>query len=179
MGQLPASSRYADDGSVVTKLKDIRTLFDKLTQLGPNYGYLVNPPNGQLIIKPGGERQASTVFAGTNVEITQGARVLGSVIGSTEASTNFLKDVEIKYTKCLDRLCQFALTSPMNAYACLTKGVQQKLSFLSRTTLSMDGFWTRWGVVLPSQTEHCRHRINPRGKREKRTFFSPSQNGWA
>ena len=50
----------------------------------------------------------------------------------------FLKDAEIKYTKSLDRLGQFALTSPQNAYACLTKGVQQKLSFLSRTTPSMD-----------------------------------------
>ena len=74
---------YADDGSVVGKLKDIRALFDKLNQLGPKYGYLVNPPKCQLIIKPGGERQASTEFAGTNVEITQGARVLGSVIGSS------------------------------------------------------------------------------------------------
>ena len=91
-----------------------------------------------MIIKPGGERQASTVFAGTNVEITQGAQVLGSVISSSEASENFLKDAEIKYTKSLDRLCKFALTSPQNAYACLTKGVQQKLSFLSRTTPSMD-----------------------------------------
>ena len=92
-----------------------------------------------MIIKPGGKRQASTVFAGTNVEITQGARVLGSVIGSSEASKNFLKDAEIKYTKRLDRLGQFALTVPQNAYACLTKEVQQKLSFFSRTTPSMDG----------------------------------------
>ena len=35
------------------------------------------------------------------------------------------------------------------------------------------------GVVLPSQTQHCRQRNNPRGKREKINFFSPSQNGWA
>ena len=76
---------YADDGSVAGKLKDIRALFDKLTQLDPKYGYLVNPPKCQLIIKPG-DRQALTVFAGTNVKITQGARVLGSVIGSSEAS---------------------------------------------------------------------------------------------
>ena len=73
-------------------------------------------------MKPGGERQASTDIAGTNVEITQGARVLGSVIGSSVASKNFLKVAEIKYTKILDRLGQFALTSPQNAYACLTKG---------------------------------------------------------
>ena len=90
---------YADDRSVIGKLKDIRALFDKLTQLGPKYGYFVNPPKCQLIIKPGGERQASIEFAGTNVEITQGARVLGSVIGSSEASENFLKDAVIKYTK--------------------------------------------------------------------------------
>ena len=113
---------YTDDGSVVGKLKDIRALFDKLTQLGPKYGYLVNPPKCQMIIKPGGERQASTEFAGTNVEIKQGARVLGLVIGSSEASKNFLKDAEIKYTKSLDRLGQFALTSPQNAYACFTRG---------------------------------------------------------
>ena len=47
---------YADDGSVVGKLEDIRALFDKLTELGSKYGYLVNPPKCQLIIKPGGER---------------------------------------------------------------------------------------------------------------------------
>ena len=81
---------YADDGSVVGKLKDIRALFDKLTQLGPKYGYLVNPPKCQLIIKQGGKRQASTPeFAGANVEIKQGARVLGRVIGSSEASKKF------------------------------------------------------------------------------------------
>ena len=144
---------YADDGSVVGKLKDIMAIFDKLTQLAPKYGYLVNPPKCQLIIKPGGERQASTEFAGTNVEITQGARVLGSV-GSSETSKNLLKDEEIKYTISLDRLGQFALTSPQNAYACLTKGVQQRLSFLSRITPSMDGVLDkveeRLGRVIPN-----------------------------
>ena len=39
------------------------------------------------------------MLAGTNVEITQGVRVLGSVIGSSEASKSFLKDGEMKYTK--------------------------------------------------------------------------------
>ena len=145
---------YADDSSVVGKLKDIRALFDKLTQLGPKYGYLVNPPKCQLIIMPGGWHQASTEFVGTNVEIMQGARVLGSVIGSSEASNNFLKDAEIKYTKSLDRFAQFALTSPQNAYACLTKGIQQKLSFLSRSIPSIVGVLDevegRLGRVIPN-----------------------------
>ena len=129
---------YADDGSVVSKLKDIRALSDKLTQLGPKCGYFVNPPKCQLIFKQGGERQASPVFAGTNVDNTQVARVLGLVIEIYESTTIFLKDTEIKNTKNLDRLGQFALTSPPNANTCLTKGVQQKLSFLLRTTPSTD-----------------------------------------
>ena len=94
------------------------------------------------------------MFAGRNVEITQGARVLGSVIGSSEARKNFLKYAKIKYTKSLDRLGQFALTSPQNAFACLTKGVQQKLGFLSRTTPSMVGVLDKveeqLGRVIPN-----------------------------
>ena len=50
---------YADDDVVVGKLKVIRALFEKLIQLGPKYGYLVNPPKchfSQQCPKPGGER---------------------------------------------------------------------------------------------------------------------------
>ena len=65
-----------------------------------------------------------------------------------------MKYAEIKYTKTLDRLGQFALKSPQNADACLTKGVQQKLSFLSRTTPSMDGVLDKvedqLGRVMPN-----------------------------
>ena len=100
---------------------------------------------------PRGERQASTVFAGRNVEITQCARVLGSVNGSSEATKKFLKDAETKYKKSVDRLGQFALTSPQNAYACLTKGIRQNLSFLSRNTPFMDGVLKeQLGRVIPN-----------------------------
>ena len=145
---------YADDGSVVDKLKDIREHFDNLTQLGPKYGYLVNPAKCQLIIKPVGERQASIEFAGTNVEIKQGAQVMGSVIGSSEASKKFPERCRNSIHKKFGQTGQFALSCPQNAYACLTKGVQQKLSFLSRTTPSMDGVpdmvEERLGRVIPN-----------------------------
>ena len=121
---------YTDDGSVAGKLKDIRAPFEKFIQLGPEYGYLFNHPKCQLVIKPGAERRLSAVFAGTSEKITQGTRVLASVIASSEASKNFLKDAEIEYIKNLNRLGQFVLTSPQNAYPCLTKRVQQRLSFL-------------------------------------------------
>ena len=109
------------------------------------------------------------MFAGTNVEITQDAQVLGSVSGNSEASNNFVKDAYYNYTKSLERFGQFALTSPQNAYACLTKRVQQKLSFVSRITPSNDG-------VL-DQVEEQLHRLIPKvvGKektQEERELFS-------
>ena len=94
------------------------------------------------------------MFAGTKVEITQGARVLGSVIGSLEANKNLLKYAEIIYSKSWDRLGQLANTFPQNAYASLTKGFQQKLSFLSRTIPSMDGVLDKveeqFGRIIPN-----------------------------
>ena len=108
------------------------------------------------------------MFAGTNIELTQGAQFLGSLIGSSEASKIFLKGSEIKYTKNLEGFGQFSLTSPKNAYACLTKGVQQKLSFLSRTTPYMDGVLDkveeRLGRVIPN--------IGKEISQEERKLFS-------
>ena len=37
----------------------------------------------------------------------------------------------------IQRLAKFAKTSPKNAYACLTKGLQSKLTFMSRATPDM------------------------------------------
>ena len=97
---------YADDSSVVGKLTYIRPLFEKLTQLGPKYGYFVNPPKCQLKIKTGGQRQAPTVLA---VKMWKSRRALKSEV---------LRPIEISWktqklkTKNLDRLGQFALTSP-------------------------------------------------------------------
>ena len=80
----------------------------------------------------------------------------------------------MQYTKSMDRQGQFALTSPQNAYAFLKKGVQQKLSLLSRNTPSIDG-------VLDKEEEQLGQDIsNSVSKKkmieEERELFSPSQN---
>ena len=106
------------------------------------HGYLVNTPNCQLIIKPGGERQASTEFAGTNVEITQGARVLGSVIGSSEASKNFLKYAEIKYTKFGQTWSICSHLSP-ECLCMFDEGGLTEVELPRVLHLPWTGFWTR------------------------------------
>ena len=43
-------SWYADDSSCVANLKDLRVWFDKLCDLGPDYGYYPEPSKSFLVI---------------------------------------------------------------------------------------------------------------------------------
>ena len=162
---------YADFGRVVGKLKDIRALFGKLTHLGPKYGYIVNPPKRQLIIKPGSERQASTVFAGSNVEIKQGARVLGWVIVKISWKMQKLNTQNV--WKYLVNLLSPLPWMPMHVWR---RGFNRSWASSRALHLPWTGFVQCGGAAWPSHTKHRRQRKNPRGKR---IFFSPSQNGWA
>ena len=60
--------------------------------------------------------------------------MLGSVIGTESECKKFLEFQQNEQNKILKKLTKIAKTFPQNAYACYTKGVQEKLSFLARTT---------------------------------------------
>ena len=67
-----------------------------------------------------------------------GHRVLGSVIGSSEACHAFQSSKLTEYTNIVNKLASHAKKSPQNVYHAFTKGVQHKLTFLSRTTPDME-----------------------------------------
>ena len=77
---------------------------------------------------------ALEMFAGSNVQITLGTRVLGSVIGTQETCEKFLEGKSAEQKKLLSKLRDIAKTSLQNAHACLTKEVKQKVNFNTRTT---------------------------------------------
>ena len=60
--------------------------------------------------------------------------MLGSVIGTEFECKKLLEFQQNEQIKILKKLTKIAKTSPQNVYACYTKGVQEKLSFLTRTT---------------------------------------------
>ena len=66
-----------------------------------------------------------------------GHRVLGSVIGSSDACHAFQSSKLTEYTNIVNKLASHAKKSPQNVYHAFTKGVQYKLTFLSRTTPDM------------------------------------------
>ena len=77
---------------------------------------------------------APRLFEGTAVEIVDGCRVLGSLIGNEKAYKTFKVNTAGKYANLLKNLGLVAKTSHQNAYAFfLTRGGQQKLICVSWT----------------------------------------------
>ena len=126
--------RYADDGNAVGKLSNLRTVLDKIVSLGKFFGYHVKASKCQLIVKDEKLGEAQKIFANTGITIKAGSRVLGSVLGTESECKNFLEFQQSEQIKILKKLTKIAKTSPQNVHACYTKGIQEKLSFLARTT---------------------------------------------
>ena len=66
--------------------------------------------------------------------MVDGFRVLGSVIGTPLACNKYMESEVEKTATLTEKLSKIAKTSPENAYSYYTKGVQNKLSFLTRAT---------------------------------------------
>ena len=125
---------YADDKSAAGELKSLRATPDNLEMHGKAVGYNVNPSKCQLIVKENCREIAIKVFEGTNITMVDGFRVLGSVIVTPSACDKYIKSETEKTATLTEKLSKIAKTSPQNAHSCYTKGVQNKLSFLTRTT---------------------------------------------
>ena len=128
---------YADDGSMAGTLPDLLDAFKTLKTIGKAFGYFVNAPKCQLIVRNCLHKKAERISKNSEVEITDGNRVLGSVIGERRFCAEKTKDFTEKMITMIQKLAKFAKTSPQNAYACLTKCLQSKLTFMSRTTPDM------------------------------------------
>ena len=125
---------YADDGNAVGKLSNLRTALYEIVSLGKFFGYHVKASKCQLIVKDEKHSEAQKIFANTGISIKAGARVLGSVIGTESECKKLLEFQQNEQIKILKKLTKIAKTSPQNVHACYTKGVQEYLSFLNRTT---------------------------------------------
>ena len=85
---------FADDFSVAGNLNSIRDYWDKLTAVGPKYGYFPKPTKSCLIVKEKKLMEAQNIFANSRVNIiVEGKIHLGAVIGSIEYRDEYVKDL--------------------------------------------------------------------------------------
>ena len=107
-------------------------LYHDLKEIGPHFGYKVIKCH--LITKPDFEQSARDLFANEDMEVINGHRVLGPVIGTEERCQEFFDGKSNTYSKLLKKLSKHAKVAPQNVYKAFTNGVQQKLTFITRTT---------------------------------------------
>ena len=123
---------YADDGNAVGDLATLRRLYDDLKIHGPGYGYHLTKCH--LIVRKNKIETAQEIFAGQNIDLLDGHRVLGSIIGSDTACASFMVDKANENVKLIKKLADHSKVSPQSVYKAYTQGVQHKITFITRTT---------------------------------------------
>ena len=118
-----------------------------------------------------------TLFENLDVELVDGHRVLGSVIGSSSACEKFKVEKATELSTLLNKLATHAKKSPQNVYHALTKGVQHKLTFLSRTAPNLTDVFENSETnicekLIPNMTGH-----NPPSTPVRELLALPLRNG--
>ena len=126
---------YADDAAAAGKISCLRDWWDKLSLLGPKFGYYPNPSKSWLITKESFLSDANTIFAHTGVNITSHGRpYLGAAIGTREFVASHVNSKVEEWISCIQHLTTIAKSQPHAAFSAFTHGLSSKWTYISRTT---------------------------------------------
>ena len=132
---------YADDAAAGVSLKDLKAWWDRLNELGPDYGYFPNASNSWLIVKEEHLPAAERIFHESGIAITkEGRRYLGGAIGTRTFVETYAKAKITEWTQEVDQLSSIAVSQPHAAYTAFTHGLVDKWTFLSRTIPNVELF---------------------------------------
>ena len=125
---------FADDATAGGDLARLKTWWDRISEIGPDYGYYPNPSKTWLIVKDSNLEEATTLFQGTGVSITaEGKRHLGAAIGTNSFVESYVKRKVSGWVHEVQRLSSIAVTQPHAAYAAFTHGQTSKWTYLAKT----------------------------------------------
>ena len=145
---------YADDASAGGKMDGLRAWWDKVTELGPEYGYFPNPAKTWLVVKEEHLEAAQNTFGGCGIQLTtQGRQYLGAPIGSMEFVDLSVKKKVDAWVAEVEKLASIAKTHPHAAYAAYCHGLCHRWKFIYRTTPIDEALFT------PLETAICNHLL--------------------
>ena len=126
---------YADDASATGRISDLKVWWEKLSAIGPSFGYFMNPSKTWLVTKEGHVSAASELFSDTQVNITtEGRPMLGSPVGTADYILSYASQKAQDWAKEVETLANIADSQPHAAYSALIHGLTCKWNHLSRTT---------------------------------------------
>jgi len=132
---------YADDTCAGGKLCALRKWWDHLYELGPPFGYFVNPVKW-LITKHHVQQDAGTGFADSGIRITsEGRPYLGAAIGSENFVNSFVADKVKGWVEEVTQLARFAESQPHAAYGAFTHDLSSHWLFVSQTVPSESDYF--------------------------------------
>ena len=166
---------YADDASVAGGLSLLRNWWDRISTFGPAFGYHPNARKTWLVVKEQYLSKANELFSDTEVQITtQGRPYLGAPLGS-EAFTREFASMKIKdWHVQLLKLVNIAATQPHATYSAFMRGFVHKITFLSRTTPSIDDLLQPLEETIQSQLIPAWTGMAPPNAMERELFALPA-----
>ena len=118
---------YTDDSSAGGKLDHLCRWWDRLSEIGQEFGYFVNPVKSVLIVKEEFYLEAKELFEGSKVHITtSGCKYLGSTIGNVTFREAYIAEKIGQWEKELETSATFATSQPQSAFTVLTQSLQHK-----------------------------------------------------
>lgn len=123
-------SWYADDSACTGSLSDIQEWLAQLKIEGPKWGYYPEPNKSYLIVKPGQEEEARRLFP--DLRLVSSHRYLGGVIGSSEATKEFVREKVMKWVSHVESFAECAPDSPQATYTAFVKSLQKEWAYLQR-----------------------------------------------
>jgi hypothetical protein len=85
-------SWHADDAGAGGKFEDIRRLFRRLEEIGPNYGYFPEPSKSILVVSQHNLEATQNAFPDFGFKVTTGSRCLGGFVGENSALRNWIRE---------------------------------------------------------------------------------------
>ena len=124
---------FTDDATAGGELSSLRSWWDHIVRLGPDYGYHVNATKTWLIVNESILEEVTTLFEGTGVAMTvEGRQHLGAAIGTPAFIQNYAQKKMAGWVKEVEHLSSIAISQPHAAYAAFTHGLIHKWTYLSR-----------------------------------------------
>ena len=123
---------YADDSPCTAKFSNLKVWFQKLCELGPDYGYHPEPKKMVWVVRATEEAEAKALFGELGVKIVRGHRLLGGFIGEEEDVHAFVLEKVKTWTSGVGALAEAAELYPQAAFAALSKSLQFQWSYMQR-----------------------------------------------
>jgi hypothetical protein len=121
-------------------------------ELGPEYGYFLEPSKTIIVVKEHNKRAAKVYLKDLGLTVLTGTRyLLGGYVGEEWDQNDWIVKQAKKWTDAVGKLAYVAENHPQAAYAGLQKSLQQEWQFVQRATESIDDKFS--GIEYKIQTK--------------------------